>query len=245
MPPSPSSSNPLKTLMNAEQCFPIVTTIFFSIIYIICFVALFSPKSEMVATGLLMTLSIMSVIYIIPRSFMNNSNIYFLPEVVSKSLAEKVEPLIGVSKIGILRFSSILIIISAMLLCSVALLIMSFAKVRDNAMADEKSVGIDFGNQRAAVDNSKRLIIAASVFLWTLHISCDNQNAILTFMKDYLSPEFSANAKGSSLEKRAREGDITKINAFNTLISAATLGALSACIFNTFNVATLVGAISR
>ena len=217
------------------------------IIYIACFIGLFSSKSEMVATGLLMALSIMSVIYIVPRSVANgdNNNIYFLPEVVSKSLSEQAAPFVGAWNIGVLSCSSVLALIGAMLLCSVALLIASFAKVRANAMADSKSVGIDLGNQRASVDSSKSVIVAASVLMWTLHITCDNRRAILAFMKDYLSPEFSATVKGASLAKRAREGDVVKIDAFNTLISSATLCILSGCIATTVSVATLVGAIPR
>jgi hypothetical protein len=240
----PVSPPPL-TLMDPAQCYPIVTTIFFIIIYIVCFIGLFSPKSEMVATGMLMALSIMSIIYIIPQSFANNSNIYFLPGVVSKSVSDQISPLIGSSTIGILQCSTVFIIIGGMLLASVALLLASFAKVRDNAMADRKSVGIDFGNQRASVDASKRIIATASVLMWALHITCDNRSAILAFMKDYLSPEFSSSARGASLAQRAKEADVAKIDNFSTLISAATVAILIACITTTAGVATLVGAIPR
>jgi hypothetical protein len=237
--------SPPTSLMSQEQCYPIVTTIFFVVIYTACFIGLFSSKSEMVATGLLLALSIMSVIYIIPRSFMNNGKIYFLPEVVGQSLTARVKPFIGDSTVGVLQYSSVFIMIGAILLGSVALLVASFSKVRDNAMADSKSSGIDFGNQRESVDNSKRLIVIASVLLWTLHITCDNRTAILTFMKDYLSPEFSPNSKGASLAKRAQEGDGIKIDAFSTLISVAALFILSACIATMSGVAALVGAIPR
>jgi hypothetical protein len=78
----------VKSLINPNECFPVIMYVFFLIIYVLCFVSLYTPNLELIGTGLFLALHIITTFFIYKEMFnipknsnINNKYVQWLPKI--------------------------------------------------------------------------------------------------------------------------------------------------------------------
>jgi hypothetical protein len=244
--PVPSNISPtydtIKKLFDPHRCFPILTGIFILIMYVICFIGMYLPNTEIISMGLLFAIHIMFTIYILRVVFLQNSaettsrdnnTIYILPSVIGTDIDKKLAFIIEDLGIGKLNVTTTLLVSTVTILLSMIIMVITYVKLHSDSVKTEKP--IDFGMQTSMKDTLKLIFVAETILLWTIFILYTGYDVLIYIMSEYFIRGRSSSNKKSTAQ--------WMLNSLNVLTSISLFMLAIYSNINIFEMAKNVGAI--
>lgn len=240
----------VKPLIDPNECFPILTTLFLFAMYVVCFTGMYTPNSEIISMGLFFVVHLMFTMFIIKTLLFSKSPsdasssvnsdlvkpgmMYILPTVVGNDVSNRLSFIFGtIVGFGQVRMITSIMCSTILVLLTMTITMVIYVKLHTDSVAN--NAPIDFGIHNHTKNQLKAILIAETIMLWVLYMIYSGYDLLIYILSTYF-----VRGRGPVGTRLMSEW---MVNMTNVVVSITLLALSIYSTTSVFQMANDVGAI--